>query len=513
MTMTPSTTWTQKAPEDEAGAPAPHAARRLSLARRIAGGVRARILVSYVILLLIAGLISVFAVRQVLLVRLDDRIQEDLQQEVEEFRLLAGGVDPRTGEPFGDDVKAIFATYLDRNVPDDDEELIAVPRRGPPTIDRGENASGFRFAEFIADWKTLEEVERGDIATPAGQVRYVALPVEAGGRTLGTFAVASFVADERREVNEAVRIVAIVAACVLVLGSVIAFLAAGRVLAPLRKLSDAARSVSSTRLDRRIHVDADDEIAQLARTFNRMFDRLEIAFASQRDFIRDVSHELRTPIAVVRGHLELLAEMDPGNRTERDATIRLVTGELDRMSRFVQDLLLLAKSDQPNFLALETVPLADLCEELVEKTSGLADRDWKLDVTSRRSIVADPQRLTQAVMNLTRNAIDHTAEGDTITVGASVNGDRAALWVRDTGVGVQPEDERRIFERFSRGRRSDDRYEGSGLGLAIVQAIAVAHGGGVGLRSSPGQGATFTITIPVEGPSASEPPDAEEELT
>jgi signal transduction histidine kinase len=479
--------------------------RKLPLARRLVGGVRTRILASYVILLVVAGLVSVFAVRQVLLVRLDDRIQEDLQQEVEEFRELAGGIDPRTGEPFGDDVKAIFTTYLQRNVPDDDEELITVPRSGPARIDRGDNASGFSFADFIDGWRRLAQVERAEIDTPAGPVRYVALPVQFGGRGLGTFAVASFVADERREVDEAVRIVAIVAGCVLVLGSVIAFMAAGRVLSPLRELSDAARSVSSTQLDRRIHVESDDEIAQLARTFNRMMDRLESAFASQRDFIRDVSHELRTPIAVVRGHLELLAEMEPGNRTERDASIRLVTGELDRMNRFVQDLLLLAKSDQPNFLQLETVRLADLCEELVEKASGLAEREWALEVSNRRSIVADPQRLTQAAMNLTRNAVAHTDEGDTIEIGASVDGHQASLWVRDTGVGVQPEDERRIFDRFSRGRRSDDRYEGSGLGLAIVRAIAEAHGGRVRVRSRPGEGATFTVTVPVEGPAAREP--------
>jgi signal transduction histidine kinase len=486
---------------------------RSPLARRLAGGVRTRILASYVLLLVVAGLISVFAVRQVLLVRLDDRIEEDLQQEVEEFRVLVErGIDPETGEPFGDDVKAIFETYLERNVPDDDEELITVPPRGIPNIDRGENASGFSFADFIEGWRTLGEVERGDIDTPAGPVRYVAVPVATDGETLGTFAVASFVADERREVDEAVTIVAVVALGVLVLGSIVAFSISGRVLAPLRQLSDTARSVSSTQLQSRIQVESDDEIATLARSFNRMLDRLEVAFASQRDFIRDVSHELRTPIAVCRGHLELLAEMDPGNRTERDASIRLVTGELDRMNRFVEDLLLLAKSDQPNFLQLETVSLGDLCEELIDKVGGLADRDWELEVESRRSIVADPQRLTQALMNLTRNAVAHTSEGDEIAIGASVNGNAASLWVRDSGSGVQPEDERRIFDRFTRGRRSDDRYEGSGLGLAIVRAIAEAHGGKIGLQNRPGEGATFTITVPVEGPAVALPAD-EEEIT
>ena len=123
-TMTTGSTMTTDPIEEEARRP---------LARRITGGVRTRILASYVILLAITAAASVVAVRQVLLVRLDDRVEEDLQQEVAEFRALADtGIDPETRKPFGDDVRAIFRTYLERNVPDDDEELITVPRRGTP---------------------------------------------------------------------------------------------------------------------------------------------------------------------------------------------------------------------------------------------------------------------------------------------------------------------------------------------------------------------------------------------
>ena len=349
--------------------------RRPPLARRITGGVRARILASYVILLAIAAFASVLAVRQVLLVRLDDRVEEDLQQEAQEFRALAAtGIDPRTRKPFDDDVEAIFRTYLERNVPDDDEELITVPRRGIPRRDGGDNTESYSFGDFIERWRTLEEVERGEIDTPGGPARYVAIPVEGETGTLGTFAVAIFTADEREQVDEAVQIVAAVAAAVLLLGSVLAFSIAGRVLAPLRELRDAARSVSGTQMDRRIQVDSDDEIAELAGAFNRMLDRLTVAFASQREFIRDVSHELRTPIAISRGHLELLAEGHLTDERDRREAIALVTGELDRMSRFVDDLLLLAKAESPGFLQLETVPLGELTEELVAKARAMADR-------------------------------------------------------------------------------------------------------------------------------------------
>lgn len=472
--------------------------RRPPLVRRITGGVRTRILASYVILLAIAAFASVLAVRQVLLVRLDDRVEEDLQQEVEEFRELAGGIDPRTSRPFGDDVKAIFRTYLDRNVPDDDEELITVPRRGIPQRDPGDNTESYSFGDFVGRWRTLAEVERGEIDTPGGPARYVAIPVEGSSGTLGTFAVAIFTADEREQVDEAIQIVAAVAAAVLLLGSVIAFSISGRVLAPLRELRDAARSVSGTQMDRRIQVESDDEIAELAGAFNRMLDRLTVAFASQREFIRDVSHELRTPIAVSRGHLELLAE---GHITEEEArreAIALVTGELDRMSRFVDDLLLLAKAESPDFLQLETVPLADLADELAAKAAGMADRRWQIDEASPRSIVADRQRLTQAVMNLAQNAVAHTGVGDEIGIGAAVDGDEAAIWVRDTGTGIPVSEQRRIFSRFSRGVHSRGRYEGTGIGLAIVRAIAEAHGGRVRVTSRPNEGARFEILLPIE---------------
>ena len=466
--------------------------------RRALSGVRARILVSYLALLVIAAAVSIFAVRQVLLVRLDARIQEDLQQEIQEFRALANGIDPATGEPFGTDVEAIFRVYLERNVPDDDEELITVPREGKVVIDGGDNATRFTFGDFIARWRTLEEIERDEVSTPAGEARYVAVPVVARGEALGTFVVASFVADERGEVNEAVLVVTVVSAGVLLFGAILAFLAAGRVLAPLRELTAAAHAVSGTELDRRISVQGEDEVAQLGETFNRMLDRLQIAFSSQREFIRDVSHELRTPIAISRGHLELLAEGHLDEPSARRDAIALITGELDRMGRFVDDLLLLAKAESPNFLELETVGLDELCAELVAKARGIADRKWILGPAPRRLIVADRQRLTQAVMNLVQNAVAHSEVGDEIEIAAEARGSEAAIWVRDSGVGIPKSEQSRIFQRFSRGLHSRGRYEGTGIGLAIVRAIAEAHGGHVAVSSAPGEGSRFELVIPID---------------
>ena len=490
--------------------PAAEPAARLPLTARLTSGLRTRLLASYVILLLIASVASVIAARQILLVRLDDRVEEDLQQEVEEFRALAAiGVDPETGRRFAENVDALFRTYRERNVPDDDEELIMVPRRGQARNLPGENTTGFTFADFIEGWRTLDAVERGEIDTPAGEVRYVAVPVDPPGGdrpSLGTFVVSIFMADEQEQVADAVRVIAIVAGVVLLLGSIVAFSLTGRVLAPIRELRDAARSVSGTQMDRRIEVEGTDEVAELARTFNGMLDRLAVAFASQRDFIREVSHELRTPVAVSRGHLELLAQGHIKGEEERREAVALVTGELDRMSRFVDELLLLAKAESPDFLRLETVPLEELADELLAKAQATADRPWRLDESSGRSIVADRQRLTQAVMNLVQNAIAHTDVDDEIGIGTTVNGAEARIWVRDTGVGIPASEQRQIFGRFSRGSLSRGRYEGTGIGLAIVRAVAEAHGGRVRVTSREGAGARFEIILPVDH---AEPEDSE----
>jgi two-component system OmpR family sensor kinase len=156
---------------------------------------------------------------------------------------------------------------------------------------------------------------------------------------------------------------------VLILASLLAWVVAGRVLAPLRLLGDTARSIGESDLTRRIPVEGDDELVDLARTFNEMLGRLEEAFASQKAFISDAGHELRTPITIIRGHLEVMGD-DPDERRE---TLELVSDELGRMSRLVNDLLLLAKANRPDFLEPQTIDLDDLTRELFAKASALAD--------------------------------------------------------------------------------------------------------------------------------------------
>ena len=470
---------------------------RPPLRRRLFGDVRARIIASYFVLLLISGLATVLIVREALLVRLDDRVDEGLVQEVGEFRRLAGGIDPATGRPFADDVRRIFEVFLTRNVPNEGEQLITVPANGRAAFRGSVSPPAPELRAITESWRKLAETESGQLETPAGSIRYLAVPVIRDGRSLGTFAVANYLERERAEIDEAVQTVGIVAVIILFGGTAAAFLAVGRVLAPLRELRDAAQSVSGSDMTKRIEVGGDDELAELGRTFNRMLDRLELAFSSQRAFIRDAGHELRTPIAIVRGHLELLAEEDPQG-PERLETLDLLSGELDRMTRFVNDMLLLARAERPDFLRLETVSLDSLSEELLMKARALGDRVWEVDAAAEATIVADRQRLTQAVMNLCSNAVANSFDGDSIKIGSRIDGRLASIWVRDHGRGIDADEQSSVLEPFRRGRGA--RYEGSGLGLPIVAAIASAHGGTIAIDSELGVGTIVTLTLPVEGP-------------
>jgi two-component system, OmpR family, sensor kinase len=461
--------------------------------RRVVRSARLRILASVILLLAFSSFVALALDRQLLLARVDERVEDSLEQEVEEFRrLVDDGRNPETGEPFGTDVRAIFDVYLSRNVPGEGEDFFTF-LRNRPYRSTATSSSEAELRQEVNRLASVTGARRGDVASGGITRRYLAVPVVIDGRRVGAFVVTVDVTGEREEVTDTIEIGAGVSLLVLFLAAGLAYAAAGRVLAPLRDVTETAESISETDLSRRIQVEGDDEIARLAGTFNAMLDRLEQAFATQKDFTSDAGHELRTPITIIRGHLELLGD-DP---QERQEVLELVTDELDRMARLVDDLLLLAKAQRPDFLQLEDIDLDVLTEELLAKAQALAPRDWRLDGLAPGRLRVDRQRITQAVMNLARNAAEHTSEGDRISIGSSLRYRHAQIWVTDTGPGVPHSDRERIFERFARAGDAK-RSEGAGLGLAIVRAIAEAHGGKVSVRSSRDRGAIFTLDIPTE---------------
>ncbi|HSM45066.1 MAG TPA: HAMP domain-containing sensor histidine kinase [Acidimicrobiia bacterium] len=460
--------------------------------RRRSSSVRVRILGWYVALLAISLIAALFLQRTFLLAQAEAYAEEALDQEVMELQALVGGVDPATGEPFGENISAIFDTFLARNVPLEGEALITFVNG---TIYKTD-VTGARIARVpeAEGWATLADSERGVFDnSELGEVHYLAVPV-VGEQQGGVFVVSVIMESRFAAVDDVIRLGAAVYGSIFLLASALAWVAAGRILRPLTDLSETAMSISDTDdLSKRIEVDGDDEIAELGRTFNSMLDRLDQAFASQQRFIDDAGHELRTPITIIRGNLEVMGD----DAAERADTVALVTDELDRMSRIVDDLLDLAKAEQPDFIQPAPMDLGEFTNDLVAKASALDDRPWKVDGSDHVVVKADRHRLNQAMMNLIRNAVEHTPPGTQVRIGSRLDWrGNVHLWVRDEGQPIPEPDRERIFDRFSRVETERRKTDGAGLGLAIVAAIAEGHGGKVTLDCPDDGGNIFIITIP-----------------
>ncbi len=297
-------------------------------------------------------------------------------------------------------------------------------------------------------------------------------------------------------------------AVVLLLALVASYLAGARVSAPLRRMAQVATRVDAGDLGPRMEIAGEraDEVRVLADAFNRMLDRLEDAFASQREFVADASHELRTPLTVIRGQLEVLAAQENPSSAEVTRVERLVQAEITRVSRLVDDLLVLAQAERTDFLRAEAIDVRPFVTDLWDGMSLTADRRFELGTVADGSLEADPDRLAQALRNLARNAIEHTDEHSGL-VRLDVTRlapDRIRFAVLDDGPGIPADERERVFERFHRtdGGRTRSSSGGAGLGLAIVRAIAEAHKGTVRVRDSDnGRGAAFELVLPGFDPS------------
>jgi signal transduction histidine kinase len=470
--------------------------------RSLFGQARTRILSWYLVLMAFFLVACIPMMEKFVIASVNARVQEDLEEDMAAFHELLDEQSEAKNRSHQDpisnpqELKEFFKIYLNWRIPEDDTFLIAfvegkffgaspsaLPKRLQPEKER------------MKRWSVLEQPQQGEenVGGQTQSILYIAEPIKLDGKTLGVIVVAHTTAGERKEAFEALIVVTRVMGWVLLVTLLLTWLVAGRVLTPLRQLAETAQAIGESDLTQRLSVQGSGEIAELATTFNEMMDRLQAAFSSQRQFVNDAGHELKTPITIIQGHLELMGD-DP---EERQETLALVMDELERMSRLVNDLLLLARAERPDFLHLQTIDIGALTKEIYTKSTALADRNWQLETIGRGQIKIDRQRITEAILNLAHNATQHTQVGDTITIGSSVDRSRVRFWVKDTGEGIPLTEQQRIFARFARVSGSRRRSEGSGLGLAIVQAIVEAHHGKVTLQSQLGIGSTFTLLLPL----------------
>jgi heavy metal sensor kinase len=282
---------------------------------------------------------------------------------------------------------------------------------------------------------------------------------------------------------------------------VVGWVIAGRVLAPIGRITGVAREIQATDLSRRIRMQGpNDELKQLADTFDAMLARIDAAFAAQQQFLADASHELRNPLAIIRTNADLaLSDPDPQQEELRQAVV-VVKRASDRMARLVDDLLALARREAPTF-AIEPVDLGRVASEASDEFVAPAEaRGIVLDraVAPGVVVMGDSDALKRAIANLLENAVRLAPVDSRIRLAVGSERDLAWIAVSDEGPGIAPEHQPKVFDRFWRADKARSRADGgTGLGLSIVRQIAQTHGGDVQLQSRVGVGSTFTIWLPV----------------
>jgi two-component system OmpR family sensor kinase len=363
----------------------------------------------------------------------------------------------------------------------------------------------------ISMTETLRQHEwLGTVQTRAGQqVRLYSTIVTENGTSIAIVQVGESLAQLETSLRSLLLELLLIAPFALLLGGTGSYWLAARAFIPIDQLTRKARQIGAGDLHQRVPVpSAHDEVRRLAQTLNEMIERLDQSFARQLRFVADASHELRTPVAVIRSmtDLALLQEL---SSTEYKTLLENINNETERLGRLISDLLVLARADEGNVVfEREPVRLDELVHAVAQNAELLAvEHDLKLEVYAAQpvTILGDESRLIQAVMNLLDNAIQYTNAGGKVTVIARQNGAAAQVVVQDTGIGIAPEHLPHIFERFYRVDPARLRTENnnSGLGLSLVKWIIEMHGGSITVESQPGQGSTFTVTLPQAMPHTS----------
>jgi two-component system OmpR family sensor kinase len=523
---------------------------------------RVRLLVTQVVLLAVAcagiGVATELALQRFLIRQLDTQLLDTGRRSVAIFNLPAPpmhpppppGLEPGPpppGSPSPPDFPPDFP-FRERfdpeagpgpgflNAPGQATRTVGAVLRPDGTVDAGViTREGGRAEVSVAAQAQLAAVEpnrRPDTVDldHLGTYRLIALPARHGGETIITGLPT---ADVTRTLLWVLGMFCVLAAVALIGAATAGFLIIRRQLAPLSRVSDAARDVADLELDKgevrlpTLIVDVDPEgahteVGKLGTALNRMLDRIagamSVRHASEtrvRQFVADASHELRTPLAAIRGYTELAQRKRDELPADVAHAMSRVESETHRMTQLVEDMLLLARLDDGRPLERESVDLSRLIVDTVSDAHVAGpDHEWSLDLPDEPvTILGDEARLHQVLANLLANARVHTPAGTTVTTSLTREESGAAvLTVADDGAGIPVDLQPEIFERFARGDSSrsrraaaakagaapaatSDQSGSTGLGLAIVAAVVKAHDGTIQVRSAPGS-TEFVVKLP-----------------
>lgn len=333
-------------------------------------------------------------------------------------------------------------------------------------------------------------------------LRVLSIPLVIGNRSIGTLQLATSLELVDATLNVLVTVLLVGSVISMAVAGLVGWLTTRRALAPLEAVTQTALQITrADDLSRRISYQGppDDEVGQLIHAFNQTLHRLENLFNSQRRFLADVGHELRTPLTVIKGNVDLMRRMDDPD----DESLISIEAEVDRLTRMVGDLLLLAQAESGKLpLDIHIVELDTLVLEALNQMAVLAKDKLQLRLGDIDQVLVcgDQDRLKQVLVNLIVNAINYTPSGGVVTISLGKANNQAQLIVHDTGPGIPEEDLPHVFERFYRGEKSRTRSRegtGFGLGLSIAYWIVRNHGGRIEVDSNEGQGTTFTVWLPL----------------
>jgi heavy metal sensor kinase len=352
-------------------------------------------------------------------------------------------------------------------------------------------------------------------------IRVVYAPVVlSDGTRVGETIVAEPLLQLNQTLDHLRNLLLIASVAAVALAAIGGWFLAGRALRPVDRITETAEEIAggagterslATRLD---VPNTGDELARLATTFNRMLDRIQAAFNTQRRFIADASHELRTPLTAIRGNLDVLNRQASAQASSPDPdyveALEDLRRESSRMGRLLEDLLTLARADamsSPDSLRLRACFMDQLAAEVVRTASTLAHgQQLVLDAPSSVMTIGDPDRLQQLLLILVDNALLHTPPEGKVTVSIRQAGDELVMAVTDTGPGIAPDHLPHLFDRFYRADDARARTSGgTGLGLAIAKAIIESHHGEIHVDSELGKGSTFSVRLPIGEPIETAP--------
>lgn len=373
----------------------------------------------------------------------------------------------------------------------------------------GARMNDIEAQSLSSSFSTLEQAYSGQtvyetIERVKPRLRMVTIPIMDDTRKVTSIVQVGTSLEDFDETMKRLLIIMIIAIPTSIASTIaIGYAAATKALKPVDKMRKTAFKITSRNLGERIDLGRrKDELGKLAQTFNEMIDRLQDAFQRINQFSSDVSHELKTPLTIIKGETEVALRKE---RTVEEYKSILVSHleEADQMTRIIEDLLLLSKADKDEIrMSIETIDVRDLIMNVYTDMRLFAhQKDVRLvaETLTDTKLRGDELKLLRMLRNIVDNGIKYTQAGGTVEISSELNDGMVTILVRDTGIGIDREDLKYVFDRFYRADRSRKRESGSGLGLSISKWIAEAHSGTIDVESQISSGSLFSIRLPLGG--------------